>query len=246
MVKLGSALLTNGKGEINESFIADVCEQVSCLITIGHRVLIVSSGAIASDEHTHRSNNLRAAIGQSKLMNIYSKYFHNLSLEVAQLLLTDDYLSEGKTKIAKEVINDAFNEKVICIVNANDVIDDQEIKALKYCADNDVLAKLICRLIEADMIIIGFTEAGLKDNNNKVVHEAKQYELDQLLNFAKGGNELGHGEDGMLTKIKTLWILASDGLTAILAPDKEPNFILRAYNGERKFGTRFCFKNSKV
>ena len=240
VIKIGSALLTDDKGRINENFIKNVCRQIAYLINIsGHHVVIVSSGAIGSDEHTNRSNNLRAAVGQVKLINLYAKHFNSHNLEVAQLLLTDDYLDEGKTTITKEVINSAFEENVVCIINANDVIDDKEIKALAYCADNDVLAKLICRLIKADMLIIGFTEFGLKDNDNKIIHEAKPYELDQLLSFAKGGNALGHGENGMLIKIRTLYILARDGIISILAPGQEPDFILRAFDKEKNFGTRF-------
>lgn len=239
VIKLGSALLTNGKGKINRGHIAKVCRQVAYLMRLGHRVLIVTSGAIASDQHCHRLKNLRAAVGQVKIMNIYARCFAAYKLEVAQLLLTDKYLIGHGTGITKEVISEAFREKVVCIVNANDVIDSKEIRALEHCADNDVLASCVCRMIGADLAIVALTEDGVWDNDHNIIHEVRQADLTRVMAFAKGGNGLGHGENGMLTKIKTFGALAADGIASILASGKKRNFILRAYEGELSFGTKF-------
>ena len=239
VIKLGSALLTDGKGKINRECIAEVCRQVAYLMRLGHHVLIVTSGAIASDEHRHRTKNLRAAVGQVKILNIYAQCFANYELEVAQLLLTDEQLLEGKTAVTQAVISEAFREKVVCIINANDVIDSTEIKALKHCADNDVLTSCVCQMLGADMAIIAFTEDGVWDNDRRIIREVRQADLARVMAFAKGGNKLGHGKNGMLTKIKTLGALAAGGTTSILASGKQENFIVRAFLGEADFGTKF-------
>lgn len=239
VIKLGSALLIDGKGKINRERIAEVCRQVARLTRLGHHVLIVTSGAIASDEHSNRTKNLRAAVGQVKLLNIYAQYFATYELEVAQLLLTDEQLIGGKTGVTKAVISEAFHENVVCIVNANDVIDSAEINALKHCADNDVLTDCVCKMLGADMVIIAITEDGVLDNDRHVIPEVRQADLARVMAFAKGGNKLGHGENGMLTKIKTLGALAARGVRSILAPGKQENFIIRAYNNEPNFGTKF-------
>lgn len=239
VIKLGSALLTDGKGKINREFISEVCRQVAHLMRLGHRVVIVTSGAIASDEHRQRSKNLRAAVGQVKIINIYTQYFDIYGLEVGQGLLTDEQLIGGKTKVTKAVIAEAFREKVVCVINANDVIDSAEIRALAHCADNDVLMSCVCRMINADMAIIAFTKDGVLDDNRRVIHEVRPTDLARIMAFAKGGHKLGHGANGMLTKIKTLGELAAGGTTAILAPGRQENFIIRAFRGEAKFGTKF-------
>lgn len=241
VIKLGSALLTDGKGKINRECIAEVCRQVAHLMRLGHHVLIVTSGAIASDEHSNRTDNLRAAIGQPKIINIYSQYFDTYKLEVAQLLLTDEQLIGGEDNIttAEKVIREAFCEKVVCVANANDVINSKETDALKYCADNDVLTGYICKMLRADMVIIAFTEEGVLDSEHNVIHEVRQTDLARVMSFAKGGNGLGHGKNGMLTKVQTLGALAARGITSILAPGKEENFIIRAFLGEANFGTKF-------
>lgn len=238
-IKVGSALLTDGLGKINNEFIAEVCRQVACLMRLGHHVLIISSGAIASDQHLHRSKNLRAAVGQGKIYSTYDKYLEANGFEAAQLLLTDDQLLAGKTSITKGVIQEAFKEKVVCVINANDVIDSTEINALKYCSDNDKLTELVCRLLEADMAIIAFAEQGVKDDNKNVLHEIRKKDLAKALGFAKGGSKLGHGKDGMHTKITVLGSLSAAGTTAVLVPGHEANFILRAFAGEKNFGTKF-------
>jgi glutamate 5-kinase len=238
-IKLGSALLTDGKGKIKQEFISEVCRQVAQLMRLGHRFLIVTSGAIASDEHQHRSKNLRAAIGQGKLISLYAQYFHTYGLQVAQLLLTDEQLTEGKTAVTEAVIQEAFRENVVCVINANDVINDTEIEALKHCADNDVLTALVCRLIDADLAIIGLDENGVRDDQEKIIRQIRQKDLARVLTYAKGGNRLGHGENGMRTKIITFGHLATLGIKAILAPGNAKDFILRAAAGEKNFGTIF-------
>lgn len=239
VIKLGSALLTDGKGKINRECIAEVCRQVARLTRLGHHALIITSGAIASDQHRHRSDNLRAAVGQPKIMEIYTQFFDAYGLEVAQLLLTDEQLIGGQTKVTKAVISEAFRENVVCVINANDVIDDEETKALKHCADNDILMSCVCRMLGADLVIIAFTEAGVLDNHGQVIPEVRPADLVRVMAFAKGGHKFGHGKNGMLTKIETLGALAADGVTSILAPGKQENFILRAFNHELNFGTKF-------
>ena len=41
-------------------------------------MFIITSGAVASDPNKHRSKNLRAAIGQPRLMGFYAEYSFEL------------------------------------------------------------------------------------------------------------------------------------------------------------------------
>jgi glutamate 5-kinase len=240
-IKLGSATLVEA-GKIREKFIRSVCVQIAKLIEAGYGVFIVTSGAIASDSENSSSKNLRSAIGQPRIMQAYLKYLSQLGIDGAQFLLTDEQLIDAKsakTKLTKRTIHEALSQGVVPIINANDVIDSEEVEALRYCADNDKLFKLMCLLIDVKIAIIGFDQAGFLDARKRVLHKLKIFELDAVLKFAKGGSKLGHGQNGMRTKILSLAELAKAGMQVHLAPAKEKNFILRSVAGEENFGTKF-------
>lgn len=237
-IKLGSSLLANNQGKINKSLISKICFQIAKLLKDGHEVFIVSSGAVASDPKKYRSKNLRSAIGQIKIIRYYSEIFNNHKIETAQFLLTDRELI-GNNIVTKKTLFEAFQEKVIPIINGNDAIDSEELRALKICADNDKLFFLTCSLVKPDVAIIGFSQKGLLDNDMKVIHRVRKTDIKKILGYAKKGSALGHGNDGMKTKIEILNKIAKKGIRAILAPGKEKDFILRALANEKNFGTVF-------
>ncbi len=234
-VKVGSKLLTDGNGKINKEIILRVCEQIVKLMRRGNCVFLVSSGAVASDPHKERSKNLRAAIGQLKLMNLYTSCFDLFGVEAAQLLLTDKDLSKSNI-ITKKVIEECFKCGVIPVINGNDVVDDAEIRALEKCADNDILFQLVCELIQVDIAMICFDMPGLIDNKGKVIKEVRT--LKEILPYIKSGNELGYGKEGMMTKVKVLSQLSKKGIKAKLVCGKKENFILKAVY-DNNFGTLF-------
>lgn len=238
-IKLGSALLTDGEGKINEEFIDKVCWQTAMLRKSGNEVFIVTSGAIATDHKKGRSKNLRSAVGQPRLMNIYSKNFAAYGVEVSQHLFTDKELVGEDNEVTRAVLLEAFAEGIVPIINANDAINNFELSKLKLCQDNDQLLMLASGLVEADMVIIGFTGRGLLDNHGRIIHCVQVAEIEKFLTYAKAGSRLGHGKNGMRTKILMLSALAKKGIISILSSGLEENFILRSVAGEKNFGTLF-------
>jgi len=237
-IKLGSATLVEN-GIINKKFIRHVCSQVAKLIRSGFAVFIVTSGAVASGYKEGRSKNLNSAIGQSKLTHIYSKYFADFGIEVSQHLFTDREFMKKDNVVTRNILLEALVDGVVPIINANDSVDSYELQKVYKCADNDRLLMLVSELVGADMVIIGFTESGFKNNDGRVIHCVRSSEISKYLGFAKGGSVLGHGKNGMKTKILMLSELANKGTSSILVPTKERDFILRAVSGEKDFGTAF-------
>ncbi len=233
-IKVGSKLLTDGNGKINKEIILRICEQIVELIRKNISVFLVSSGAVACDPHNERSKNLRAAIGQLKLMNLYADCLDLFGVEAAQLLLTDKDLSDGN--LIKRTIEECFKYGVVPIINGNDVVDDTEIRALEKCADNDVLFSLVCKLIKVDIAIICFDKPGILNHQEELIKEVKS--LDSVLPYIKPGNNLGHGSEGMQTKVKVLWNLAQIGIKTRLVSGHVPGFILKAIY-TKDFGTLF-------
>ncbi|MDO8241247.1 MAG: hypothetical protein Q7T51_04680 [Candidatus Moranbacteria bacterium] len=240
-IKLGSTTLVSA-GKINSQLIGQVCRQVAKLVRDGWGVFLVTSGAIASDANQNRSKNLRSAVGQIRIANEFRLALEKFGIDGAQMLLTDEQLidvSSQKTCLTKKIMQEAFLVDVVPIINANDVIDNEEIRALEQCADNDKLFKLMCLLVEADVAVIGFDQLGFLSLDGQVMHRIKACEIESILQCAKGGSELGHGSDGMRTKVLTLVELARARMQVCLMPAREDNFILRAVCEERDFGTRF-------
>src|SRR5688500_11027540 len=98
VLKFGSGILANPRGTgLEEKQFKRLAREVAELLQAGHEVLVVSSGAVAAGLGAlglkKRPEDLAAkqacaAIGQSKLMQMYGAVFAAHGLVVAQLLLT--------------------------------------------------------------------------------------------------------------------------------------------------------------
>ena len=111
-----------------------------------------------------------AAVGQSRLMNIYENYFSRHQQTVAQILLTHDDLSHRKRFInARNTLLALLKLGIIPIINENDTVAVDEIKV----GDNDNLSALITNLIEADLLIILTDIDGLCDSDPRLNPQAK-------------------------------------------------------------------------
>lgn len=238
VIKIGSSSLVSKSGKIRIDVIRSIARQSDILMRRGYAALIVTSGAVACAKNG-RSKNLRAAIGQIRLMNAYIEEFEKYGIEVAQALLTDREIHSANAEQIRMFFHEAFREKVVCIVNANDVIDNDELNALEICADNDRLFGVLSEMLGAKFTVIAFNEPGFMDNSGNLIEQVSCRELKHYLRHAKGGNELGHGKCGMETKIRVLSSLASKGIAASLACVNEEDFILRAISREAGFGTQF-------
>lgn len=87
VVKLGTSVLTGGSRRLNRAHIVELVRQCAQLHAAGHRIVIVTSGAIAAGrEHlgypelpaTIASKQLLAAVGQSRLIQLWEQLFFNL------------------------------------------------------------------------------------------------------------------------------------------------------------------------
>lgn len=85
VVKLGTSVLTGGSRRLNRAHIVELVRQCAQLHAMGHRIVIVTSGAIAAGrEHlgypelpaTIASKQLLAAVGQSRLIQLWEQLFY--------------------------------------------------------------------------------------------------------------------------------------------------------------------------
>ncbi|MGB5178571.1 MAG: glutamate 5-kinase [Gammaproteobacteria bacterium] len=247
IVKIGSALLTNGGQGLAVEAIDAWVEQIAALRQAGREVLLVSSGAVAEGltrlgwtRRPHALHKLQAAaaIGQMGLVQAYESRFQKYGLHTAQVLLTHEDLEDRQRYLnARSTLNTLLDLGVIPIVNENDTVATEEIRL----GDNDTLAALVANLVEADLLVLLTDQQGLMDADPRsnpdacLIPEALAGDI-ALEKMALGsGGALGRG--GMLTKVRAAARAARSGTMTLIASGNEPD-ILQRLAADEKLGTR--------
>ena len=203
VIKVGTAVLTQGE-ELALQRMKNLVNLISTLKNDKNlEVILVSSGAVGAgytelklDKTVLANKQTLAAIGQPKLMKTYQEMFQEFGITVAQMLfIADDFDSRKGSKNAKNVMEILLQNKVIPIINENDVIATEEL-----IGDNDQLAAYITHYFKADMLVILTDIDGYYDKNprefsdakiQKIINEISQDELDKKPSanskFATGG-----------------------------------------------------------
>jgi len=105
VVKLGSNLFFDANGDLALDRIASLVEDLAEARLAGAQIITVSSGAVALGANTLKmkpqsallaQKQAFAAVGQSRLMNIYEQGFAKFGLTPAQVLLTEEDFSNRK------------------------------------------------------------------------------------------------------------------------------------------------------
>ena len=255
VVKVGTGSLTKRDGSLDLQVMRKVVDQIAEALKRGYRIILVTSGAVASGmaELGVRPNpndivfkQACAATGQSILMSYYRELFGHHGVKIAQILLTKEDLSDRVSYIHTcNVLDRLLQLDVVPIVNENDVTSIDELipvtKGYKVnFSDNDILSVLIANAVQADLVLILSHVGGLYTENpedpkarliqvvDKVTSEIKQ--------SAEGKSRLGRG--GMKTKVEAALIAAQSGIPLIIAGSRRKNVILDVLDG-KPVGTYF-------
>ncbi|MEL7210738.1 MAG: glutamate 5-kinase, partial [Actinomycetota bacterium] len=149
VVKVGTSSITDESGAIADEAIGRLCDQVARARGDGHRVVIVTSGAIAAGlpsldlgaDRPRDAVTLQAAsaVGQSRLMGVYDVALDRHDLVGGQVLLAPlDFMNRQQYLHARNTLGRLLDLGVVPVVNENDAIADDEIRF----GDNDRLAAL--------------------------------------------------------------------------------------------------------
>lgn len=242
VVKIGSALITNGGRGLDHKSITRWSDQMAQLRLSGIDVVLVSSGSVAEgitrlglNKRPQSIHQLQAAaaIGQMGLVQAYEVCFQRHGIHSAQVLLTHEDLSNRKRYLnARSTLKTLLDYGTVPVVNENDTVATDEIRF----GDNDTLAALVANLIEADLLIILTDQKGLYDSNPSHNPQARFIDKadaddEKLLDFAEpSAGSLGQG--GMLTKIIAAQKASRSGASTVIAYGCEDNVIKRVVNGE--------------
>jgi len=250
VIKLGTSTLTQGKTEISMEHMIEIVRVIARLHQEGYQVILVSSGAMAVGRSIMGhpilprhipAKQMLAAVGQSRLMEIYSQLFGYYQIPVGQVLLTREDLSNRRRYLnARNTLEAMIQYRVVPVINENDTVSTEEIRL----GDNDNLSALVANVVEADLLVLFTDQDGLftadprTDPNAKVVREISGNDIPEEIWQVAGGTSSGLGTGGMFTKIQAADLARRSGCAVVISNGKHPERIWDMVAGI-PVGTRF-------
>jgi glutamate 5-kinase len=257
VIKLGSSLFFNESGNVALGRVFSFIEDIAEASLAGRQIIVVSSGAVALGSNALKMKSASAmlvqkqafaAVGQSRLMNLYEQGFAKYGLTPAQVLLTEEDFSTRKRYLnLRNTLLTLLDMGVIPIINENDTVSTTELEITERSpsfGDNDKLSALVMSKLEAQTLVLLSDVDGLFTDNPRnnpdatlipEVHEITP-EIDVL---ASGKSARGRG--GMSTKLQAAHIAMNSGGMAIIANGGKAGIIRRILAGEIE-GTLFIAK----
>ena len=250
VAKIGSSSLTDASGVIAAHAIGKLCTEVAGLRGMGHKVVVVTSGAIAAGRpalglagvRTSDLATLQAvsAVGQSRLMRVYDDALATSGLVGGQVLLTplDFHPAHRKQYVhARRTLNKLLELGVVPVVNENDAIANDEIRF----GDNDRLAALVANMVDAAVLVILTDTPGMLTADPRLDADASLIEeiieVDHELERVAGAPGSDRGSGGMASKLAAAKIAAWSGVRAVIAAADRPGVLADAVAGEAGVGT---------
>ncbi|WPK24372.1 hypothetical protein PUMCH_001643 [Australozyma saopauloensis] len=240
VIKLGtSSLVDEVTREPRIANMSNIVETVVKLRRAGHRIVLVSSGAIAvgmkrvgwSEKPTKLAAvQALASIGQGRLIGLFDDLFRQLNQTIAQILITrNDIIDYTQYQNATNTLNELLEMGVIPIVNENDTLSVAEIKF----GDNDTLSAITAGMIHANYLFLMTDVECLYTDNPRTNPEARPIllvdSIDDLAvktdsEDAGAGSKVGTG--GMTTKLIAAELATNAGVTTIITLSAQPQCIL--------------------
>ena len=247
VAKIGTSSITDEHGGIDDGAVAKFCAEVARVRDAGHRVVMVTSGAIAAGlpaldfaSRPRDAVTLQAvsAVGQSRLMAVYDRELARHGLVGGQVLLAPlDFMVREQYLHARGTLGRLLEIGVVPVVNENDAIADDEIRF----GDNDRLAALVAHLIRADLLVLLTDLPGLLtadprfDASASLIEEI--VEVDQSLEALAGGAGSVRGSGGMASKLAAAKIAAWSGVRAVIGAAQRDDVLVDAVDGVSGVGT---------
>jgi glutamate 5-kinase len=247
LVKVGSGVLT-GRDGLDLAIIEQLVDEIAAYTKRGFQFVMVSSGAIASGTHrmgfTEKLKSLpqkqaAAAVGQGRLMRVYSQAFGRHGLITAQILLTmSDLIDRRRFLNVRNTLSTLMEWGVIPVINENDTVSVDEIKF----GDNDNLAAMMANITEANLLINLTNTEGLYDRDPRGSQGSKLIplvrEITAQIERAASSEADTVGMGGMRSKVIAAKKVTAFGIPYIIAHGKKAGILEEILSGEET-GTLF-------
>ncbi|HWC15774.1 MAG TPA: glutamate 5-kinase [Terriglobales bacterium] len=242
VVKVGTKVLLRTDGTIAEDAFRQIARSMARLQRNGRRVLLVSSGAVGLGARSLGVSpslvSVCAAAGQSVLTSLYYRAFGQLGISIAQLLVTDDDFraAERRQKLLQTL--DHLSELgVVPILNENDAVTHSPDTTPRIISDNDMLASLVAKAVNADLLVILTDVDGIYDTHPDEAEASLIPEITgaHVLEHDFPVSEFGRG--GVQAKLKAaLHVAQMHQVVAVIANGRTPD-VLDKIIGGHEIGT---------
>ena len=215
VIKAGSAIVTQDNDMLDLNAIQSLCQQIIKLSKNSWKVILVSSGAIASGKGAIKISNggrnkqvkkvndpIMASLGQGKLIYYYSSLINTSSsnLDVGQILITRKAISSRENYInLKSVLLGMLEHSIVPIINENDALGMHGISF----TDNDQLASIISVMVNAKICVLLSKVGSVYTKNPNLYHDAKRIKEIDFENYSNNIliDDTGSSRGGMKSKL---------------------------------------------
>lgn len=243
VIKIGTKVLSQSDGTLDVAFLGNLTEQVVKLRKSGIQLVLVTSGAVGAGKSLTTLDDIAsdtvrkqvfAAIGQVKLMTVYSELFAEHGYHCAQVLATkEDFRDEQHYTNMQNCFEGLLLDSVIPVVNENDVVATTEL----LFTDNDELAGLVTKQLKADSLVILTSTDGILDATGKTVGDVKAADIEAVRACIRPDTSSG-GRGGMSSKFSVAEELSGKGIAVHIVNGKQENVLLDVASGKNA-GTHF-------
>lgn len=240
VVKVGTNVVMADDGALALGRLYGLIEAVAAERRRGREMVVVSSGAVGLGAQrlglTGRPKTLAlkqacAAVGQGRLMSIWSEAFEKVGVTAAQVLLTeDDFSSRGRYLALRATLEELLSLGVVPVLNENDTVGTAELEGPSghVFGDNDKLSALVASKVGADLLVILSDVDGLHTANPARSRAARRIPVVAEVNasvrdLAEGAGARGRG--GMATKLEAAAIATASGALAVVASGRRPGIL---------------------
>jgi len=248
VVKVGTSLLADPARGVNARRIIHLASQLQALRARGCQVLVVTSGAIGmgmvrlglkAKPKQIPAKQATAAIGQVLLMDHYRRAFAAHGVPVGQMLLTRADLEDRHCYLnARNTLGTLLAQGAVPVINENDSVAVEEIKF----GDNDNLAAQVCKLAQAQLLVILTDVEGLFDKDPRKHADARRVALVPRVSAkvvaSAGGEGSLVGTGGMATKVQAARIATQAGKAMAILDGRSKGSLLALMAG-KDIGTLF-------
>lgn len=249
VVKVGSRVLSDANRCLDVAQVGALAKQLSELVSLGKRVVLVSSGAVAAGigklglrERPADLARLQAvaSVGQAQLIQTYEQFFTSFGHHAAQILLIADDLDDRQRYLnVRNTLLALLEMRVIPIINENDSVAVDEL--LTTFGDNDRLAAMVAGLFDRPALIIlsdveGLYDRDPSDPSAKIINLVDRVEQATFDLAAVSSKSISKG--GMASKLKAAQFASRSGSPVLIACGRTQNILPRLVAGE-ELGTLF-------
>jgi glutamate 5-kinase len=254
VVKLGSSIVADDRGEARIDVLGGICDQLSELHRAGRSPILVTSGAIARGMgvmgiplRPRAIEELQAAsaVGQGKLYRVYDELLRARGVASAQVLLTFFDMSARTHYLnARQTLRKLLEWRLVPVINENDTTTTDEISF----GNNDFLAAQVAILLGAELLLMltdadgVFTADPRADDAARLISTVERFETLDGLDIGHATSPFGSG--GMRSKVVAAEMATAAGIPTVVASGLRPGTVVAAAAGE-PVGTRFAAQSAR-